>query len=1136
VKKRVTIRFPLLQFKRILSMSKIRTIPSLVVGLGGTGKRALTHLKRRIYDTYGVDELPWIRLLSIDTDSATINNPPVISQRDGEFIKLGASELRIIDQSDTPQVISNLDAPENRHIKDWYPDPDMKVDFPKAARGSGQIRMFGKIGLHKGDNLHSTYRWLQQASHEVSDPAAWANFPQFDVDHNVQFVYVICSLCGGTGSGMFLDVAYLLRKIVGVDPSTKRFMGVFVMPEVYEPVIENQHIKRIYANAYAALREMDYLLNSPKRSYTIKGKDHTFVDFKGDVTPFDFVFLYSNKNRRGSVISQRQVSGDKPMAIDDRVAQNISETIVTDVLSPVTERSESILSNIFTSLGDPEQVGDRTFHKVYSAVGVSSVKIPAIDHFSDLLRIRITDAVVDFLLRPDPDVTEKALAKQFWSEHISEVEDKLCLRASLSNDASYGRFLSSAFYEEFKYNKPASLDKLHNWVESLMADSIGSNEPLSIEKHAVTYGKDFVDQVTAQINKTLMLFARNPKQGYAFLCEWLEELMALGKQKIAQLPPVPEVVGDPKRRVNEAIESLKRVSDDVQLPILRDTMYILLERLSEYYDARGREVRAHHLVVNVYEKLMREMESLHKQLSSLRDLISEVNDSNDATYSAKIATMGDASSEKVLVDKSLVGRKETEKFLDGLLASLWENQQWQDTVPVLSDEIKDFIEMELGMHLVDVQLNKTMSSEEKREKVVEMIGKFVKEKIFDEKFPVNPLSGKIDEPRYTTPDGRSLLLDFAQGNLLNLMIAHSSPLWSIKTHQIGSASQPITFVGLNGTKIPENVVEELQKEIPGFRPTDVVLSDAEPRILIKQYDPLYSLASYDGIIDYENYYRNTDRLSNPMHTDRKFSVEPNPYMQWLSYETPKKDLVELCSKGHDIVDALRRDMQFCPHCSTQGVKNLIVKNKIVCPMCQHIVDKGSRKCPECAGLIEGHKAAPEELKLNGVEEITCPGCLTLGKPNPEKINLKSKSDAKVKTFCPSCGSAWADMCPYCAADLEKPTLCTKGSDRCIFESPPIVLCHCCRCPVTPDTVKCPRCFKDLEECKTCKDAGLPVRMIPTDYDICPNRHASKEEKKPAPERSQEVKAEAIVEAKVEPELEDESQPDGEPETNPAVAV
>lgn len=1076
----------------------IRTIPSLVVGLGGTGKRALTHLKRRIFDTYGVEELPWIKLLSIDTDSATVNNPPVISQRNGEFISLGASESRVIDQSDTPQIIGNLDAPENRHIKEWYPDPDMNVDFPKAARGSGQVRMFGKIGLHKGDNLHSTYRWLQQASHEVSDPAAWANFPNFSVDHNVQFIYVICSLCGGTGSGMFLDVAYLLRKIVGVDPSTKRFMGVFVMPEVYEPVIENQHIKRIYANAYAALRELDFLMNSPKRSYLIKGKDHTFVDYKSDVTPFDFVFLFSNKNKRGSVISQRQVSGDKPMAIDDRVAQNISETIMTDVLSPVTERSESILSNIFTSIGEPEQVGDRTFHRAYSAVGVSSVKIPSIDQFSDLLRLRITDAVVDFLLRPDPELTEKVLAKQFWSEHVAELEDKLVLRASLSNDASYGQFLSSEFYEEFKLNKPAALNKLTNWTESILNGSSGINTgadtpSLSIERNAINYAGDFVARVRTQLNRTLMVFARNPKQGYAFLCEWLEELMALNKQKIAQLPPVPEAVGDPTRRVNEAIDSLKRVSGDVQLPILRDTTFILLERLSEYYDNIGRDQRAHNMIVSVYENLMKEFESLHSHLRGLRDVIAEVNDDCDSRYSSKITVMGDASSEKVLIDKSLIGRKETDKFLDGLLASMWDNGNWQDTVPTLSEDMKDFIEQELGMRLVELQLNKSIPADEKKQKIVEMIEKFVNDKVFDQKFPVNPITGRIDEPRYTTPDGRSLLLDFAQGNLLNLMIAHSSPLWSVKTHQIGSASQQITFVGLNGSKIPETVVDELRKEIPGFRPTDVVLSDAEPRILIKQYDPLYSLASYDGIVDYENYYRNTDRVSNPMHTDRKFSVEPNPYMQWLSYDTPDKEAVELCSKGHDVSDALRRDLQFCPHCSTQGLKNLIVKNKIVCPLCQAIVDKGNRKCPECAGLIEGHRGAPEHKHDTGFD-VPCPGCVTLGKPNPENIVIGSKG-GRVKTFCTCCGSAWADMCPYCAAELEKPTLCTKGSDRCIFESPPIVQCHCCRCPVTPDTSKCPRCFKELSECKTCKSAGNPVRMIPTTLDICPNRHVVKEDEK-----------------------------------------
>lgn len=1065
----------------------IRTIPSLVIGLGGTGKRALTHLKRRIYDTYGVEELPWIRLLSIDTDSATVNNPPIISQRTDEFIKLGASELRIIDQSGTPQVISNLDAPENRHIREWYPDPEMKVDFPKAARGSGQVRMFGKIGLYKGDNLHTTYRWLQQAAHEVADPAAWSNFPRFKVDQDLQFVYVICSLCGGTGSGMFLDIAYLLRKIVGVDPSRKRFVGVFVMPEVYEPVIENQHIKRIYANAYAGLRELDYLMNSPRRAYTIKGKDHTFADFHGDVPPFDFVFLYSNKNKRGAVISQRQVSGDKPMAIDDRVAQYISETVMTDVLSPVTERSESILSNIFTSIGDPEQVKDRMFHKVYSAVGVSSVKIPSIEHYADLLKIRITDAVVDFLLRPDPDVTEKRLAKQFWADHVSNVEDNLSFKASLSNDAAYGRFLSQEFCDEFKQERPKCLDKVKRWVESTVSDNVDLDKPLDIEKHQADAAKNQITTITDAIKKDLMAYARNPKHGYAFLCEWLEELKILAEQKKARLPKAPEVAGDPKREVNEAMNSLTRVSDDVQLPILRDTVYILLERTSEYYDSRGRKLRSNNLASSVYDKLLKEIDSLYAQVKNLRDTVSHLNTQCDERYSSYISNMPDSQDENVLIDKSLVGRKEIERFLNGLLLKIWDSGDWKSVAPQLSHDMKERVDQELGQQLVDVEFDTALSVEEKTKKIENMLNDFVGEKIFKELFPAHERSGKLIEPSYTTPEGKSLLLDFAQDNLLSTMIASSVPLWNVKTHQIGSASQPITFVGLNGTQIPEHVVDELEKQLPGFRSTDIVLSDNEPRVLVKQYDPLYSLASLGSMIDYENYYRNTDRTLNPMHTDKKFATEPNPYLQWLTYESPKKVEVAVCSKGHDIVDALRRDKQFCPHCSKNGLKNLIIQDKILCPMCQEIIDKDSRKCHSCGGIIEKSKIVGDSARIVG-EDVACPGCVTMDNPKPEKMVMQSGQVTGANTFCPTCGSAWSDLCPYCATDLEKVTVCTKGSDRCIFESPPIVLCFGCSCPVTPDTTKCPRCFKEIEECETCKDEDRALRMLPTNLEACPARH------------------------------------------------
>ncbi len=1048
----------------------IKTIPSLVIGLGGTGKRALTHLKRRILDTYHRDDLPWVRLLSLDTDDGAVSNPPIISQYTGEAVQLGISEMRVIDQSDTPKIIANLDSPENRHIRDWYPDPGMNIDFPKAAKGSGQVRMFGRVGLYKGDNLHTTYRWLQQAAQEVSDPAAWDDFRGFDIDPGTQFIYVICSLCGGTGSGMFLDVAYMLRKIVGVDPSTRRFIGMFVMPEVYEPVVENQHLKRIYANSYAALRELDFLMNNQQRSYKIRGKDHTFVDFERDVTPFDFTFLLSNKNKRGAVISQRQVNADKPVAADDRICQYISEVMMTDVLSPVTERNESILSNIFTSLGDPEQLEGRTLHKSYSSVAAASVKVPPLSSFEDMLKLKISDVVIDFLLRPDPDITERALAKQFFTDSLGKAEEQLTIRGSLSNDANYSRFRTKAFKEEIKINRQAALNTVKQWIENCLKETCDKENPLDVEKPEINAYKDMLARFSNSLNSTIRSYAHDPRHGYTFITEWLEELANICRSKQAQVPPPRHVDGDPRRGCREALESLGRVGMDLQLPLMKDTMTVAIERVADYYDDLGREGHTNDLIRTFYEEAIKIVESSKEKLSEVSRTLHDLCKKTEQDLNVRISNMPDISSERVLIDKSMIGRKEIEKFLNFLLGPIWSGGDWKATVPALSDELQQRINAELSFRLLEISSEPFADDQIRIEKMQSELNAFVKQRVFDQLFPVDPTTGRIKEPSYTDSEGKSIIFDFGPDNLLHLMLAHSSPLWFVQTHQVASATSPITFIGLNGTKVPDGFVEEVQKTISTFRPSDLVLSDAEPRIVVKQYDPMYSLASLATIVDYENFYRATDRKQNPLHTDIRFAAEPNAYLQWLSYKSVEPPRLKLCTRGHDITRALSELRQFCPDCFRDGTKTFIVQGKVMCPKCTKVIEEGSRKCPECLSILE-------------VKKVYCLGCMASGKSHPEVISIPPNEHGPVN--CPACGSLWSSSCPYCSAPLERSTVCTKGADRCIFDSPPIALCNTCSCPVTPDTANCPRCFKALRECLECNKHGEAKRMLPKDAQSCP---------------------------------------------------
>ena len=355
----------------------------------------------------------------------------------------------------------------------------------------------------------------------------------------------------------------------------------------------------------------------------------------------------------------------------------------------------------------------------------------------------------------------------------------------MSTDASYGRYLSRPFFDEFRENRPACINKLKQWSDTIISDTVDPENPLEIEKQAAGASKQAIANVAAALDAGLKSYVKDPERGYVFLREYLDELIALGQQKLAQLPPNTVLEGDAKRPVKEAMDSLQRVANDVQLPVLRDTVEVLLERLANYYDNVGRDGRSRSMLVNFYSDLNKLFETVRTNIKSLTDNITVCSKDGQQKLSARIASMGDTSQERVLIDKSLIGRKEVERFLDGLLAAIWDKNDWKTACPVLSTQTKALITTELSSKLFAVQMDKTLDADAKKQKLEESVKTFVKEKLFNKLFPQDEQTGLMKEPSYTNADGRSMLLDFANDNLLPLMIAHSSPLWSVQTHQLG---------------------------------------------------------------------------------------------------------------------------------------------------------------------------------------------------------------------------------------------------------------------------------------------------------------------------------------------------------------
>src|SRR6202012_4911860 len=75
-----------------------------------------------------------------------------------------------------------------------------------------------------------------------------------DLQNDVVQVYVVFSIAGGTGSGLFLDTAFLLQDLADELHIKGNAEAIILLPEVFS----NNPTDRIFANAYAALMEIEY--------------------------------------------------------------------------------------------------------------------------------------------------------------------------------------------------------------------------------------------------------------------------------------------------------------------------------------------------------------------------------------------------------------------------------------------------------------------------------------------------------------------------------------------------------------------------------------------------------------------------------------------------------------------------------------------------------------------------------------------------------------------------------------------------------------------------------------------------------------------------------------------------------------
>ncbi len=280
-------------------MKKVVLKRSLFIGLGGTGATALLHTKKRFLDTYG-EVPPMIDFLVIDTDQNTSlkslereNVLPEIHKDTSPSVRFKNSEVLYTKVKGAKQAYKI----NKNSLFTWMPEENEHV-LKDMIHGAGQVRSNGRYSVYFNQN--AIIDAVRNKINDITNINIIDNsgFEAKGAGIEINFVF---SIAGGTGSGSFVDVAYLVKDALA-DHQEVTTIGFLVLPDVFNAMQQGVSMENTKPNGYGALMDLDYLMqnNVEKLGLSINFSNR---NIKIDSNPFDVLFTINNKNTAGETIN-----------------------------------------------------------------------------------------------------------------------------------------------------------------------------------------------------------------------------------------------------------------------------------------------------------------------------------------------------------------------------------------------------------------------------------------------------------------------------------------------------------------------------------------------------------------------------------------------------------------------------------------------------------------------------------------------------------------------------------------------------------------------------------------------------------------------------------------------------------------
>ncbi|BAZ66200.1 hypothetical protein NIES4106_09470 [Fischerella sp. NIES-4106] len=408
---------------------------TVCIGLGGTGRDVLMRIRRLIVDRYGdLNNLPIVSFVHIDTDKAATQVTGIRTGSIYHGVDLSFTEAEKVSATmSTSEVTMFVQGLERRseytrhgpydHIGMWFPQQLIR-NIKAVEEGAKGIRPVGRLAFFHNYQKITTAIETAERRTRGHEPILLKTGLKIEPGLNI---FVVGSLCGGTGSGMFLDVAYSLRHLY-VNQNVQIVGYLIISPQLYG------NTPSMSANTYAALKELNYYsIPSTKFEACYDIQNLVFVQERRPA--FDYAYLVSH-----------QTGGEYQILTQGKLCNVIAHKIALDFsgeLAPIVKGNrDNFLQHLIQWDKHPRPNGQR-----YLTFGLSAIYFPR-DTIVQIALTHVSLQLVKFWLTgegqsPDPvTLLERFILQYRWHSDLAK-KDGIVTRLTESVQESNKSFTNA---------------------------------------------------------------------------------------------------------------------------------------------------------------------------------------------------------------------------------------------------------------------------------------------------------------------------------------------------------------------------------------------------------------------------------------------------------------------------------------------------------------------------------------------------------------------------------------------------------------------------------------------------------------------------------------------------------------------